>query len=72
VSEALIEEIKRRCVSGGLTYEEQEDSLRIDFPKGRETHSIWVDYDWDEHARLVLSEPPRTRTWNLEIKSLSR
>ena len=55
--EDLIEEIKRRCEAGGLSYAETDDSLRIDFPAGERTGSIWVDYGWEEHARAVLSVP---------------
>jgi hypothetical protein len=56
--EELIEEIKRRCEAGGLSYAETDDSLRVDFPKGKRIQSIWIDYDWgEEHARMVLSEP---------------
>jgi len=55
--EELIEEIKRRSEAGGLSYAETDDSLRVDFPKGKRIQSIWIDYDWDEHARWVLSEP---------------
>jgi hypothetical protein len=60
VPEDLIEEIKRRCEAGGLSYAETEHSLRIDFPTGptgERTGSIWVDYGWEEHARAVLSVP---------------
>jgi hypothetical protein len=57
VPEDLIEEIKRRCEAGGLSYAETDDSLRIDFPRGERTRSIWIDFEWEEHARSVLSEP---------------
>jgi hypothetical protein len=57
VPEDLIEEIKRRCEAGGLSYAETEDSLRIDFPMGERTGSVSVEYGWEEHARAVLGEP---------------
>ena len=56
MSEPLIEEIKRRCEAGGLSCADTGDSLRIDFPRGERTRSIWVDHGWEEHARTVLSE----------------
>ncbi len=56
-SEAF-QEIRRRCEDAGLDYEE-EDTLNVYYPKGRETGYIAVSHD-DQSARMLLKHPFET------------
>ncbi len=56
-SEAF-QEIRRRCEDAGLDYEE-EDTLNVYYPKGRETGYIAVFHD-DQSARMLLKHPFET------------